>query len=496
MKALKVISFFTSVVLLVNCFIGCSKGVDDSLKSEAAEQVTTGDEALIRERIRLFFKAYNQGDMETVISCFDAKTRNAVQAMFNIGGAVAGSAVGFNLNLADLFALGVNTTSGDFMDLQIGEIKMTDEKRAIVTTTMSLAGSGNQTVYFIMVYEDGGWYINDMTDKKEGGISIGDIDTSFLTNITPSEGLEFDLNWNGDGYTLRYMGDCKDNHVVIPEYPVEYNDVPVTAVSFVDITAEYVTVPKSVTRVGGENSKIKAINYLGTLEDYLNMTFESNPCSEGALLFINGEAVMGALEIPETASKVSSRAFWGYSHITSVSIDSQIVEDRAFSECKNLKRIDISDGVKEIGKNAFSGCSALEHITLGNSIEEMGEYAFDGTAYYNDQKNWENGILYVGSYLYAANEDVINVTVKNGTLGIWGGAFKYKYHLKNVTLSDSVKIIGTVSFYYCRLETFTAGNGLRIIKKNAFGWCSIEQLQVNDLSSLIIEEGNDVIESK
>ncbi len=493
---MRVIAFLISIVFLINCFVGCSNEANGSWgDQQSSGEVTKSDEDLIRERIRLFFKVYNEGDLEAVIACFDAKTRNAVQAMFNIGGAVAGSAVGFSLNLADLFALGVNTTSGDFMDLQIGEIKMTDEKRAIVTTTMSLAGSGKQTVYFTVIYEDGGWYINDMTDKKEGGIGIEDIDTSFLTETATSEGLTFELNWNGDGYTLQSMGKCKDNHVVIPEYPVGYNNVPVTAVSFSYITAEYVTVPKSVTRVGGANSQIKAINYLGTLEDWLSVTFESNPCSSGALLFINGEPVMGALEIPETASKISSRAFWGYSHITSVSIDSQIVEDRAFSECKNLKKIEISDRVKEIGKNAFSGCSALEYITLGNSIEEMGEYAFERTAYYNDQKNWENGILYVGSYLCAANEDVINVTVKDGTLGIWGSAFKYNYHLRNVTLSDSVKIIGTEAFYHCILERLTLGNGLKLIKENAFGWCSIEQLQANVLSSVVIEEGNDVIEN-
>ena len=495
MKVLKVIVLIMSVILLLNCFVGCSKTNSAAIK-ENGEQAAPSDETLIKERIQLFLKAYNEGDMETVMSCLDAKSRNAFQAMLNLVGGFAGSKAGFNINLADLFALGVNTTSVDFMDLKIEEINMSDEKNAVVTTTMNLAGSGKQTIYFIMVYENDGWYINDMTDQKMGGVDVEDIDTSFLTETTPSEGLDFALNAAGDGYILTGMGTCTDSHVVIPEYPVEYNKIPVTVISFSYIRAEYVTVPKSVTTINGYYGETKAINYLGSFEEWLNVNYNQGGTSifsQGALLYVNGNPIMGEMELTADLETIPKNAFLGYAHITSLNISTPIIGENAFYGCDNLKKIQISNGVKEIGKNAFRSCLALEQISLGNAIEEMGQEAFHNTAYYSNTKNWENGVLYVDEYLYSSLDDVINLNVKAGTVGIWSYAFENKSHLKTVNLSDSVRIIGNSAFYYCKLDKVVFGSGLRTVKKNAFRYASVTSLQADDLSSITIEDGNNVL---
>ena len=121
---------------------------------------------MITERIETFLTAYNDGDMEVVLECLDAKTRNAFQAMLNILGGLAGSGAGFNIDLSDLFSLGVSTTSGDFMQLEVTDITVIDNANATATTTMDLTGAGTQTIYFVMIYENDGWYIHDMTDRK------------------------------------------------------------------------------------------------------------------------------------------------------------------------------------------------------------------------------------------------------------------------------------------------------------------------------------------
>ncbi len=128
------------------------------------EQLTS--EQLIKNRINEFLTAYNSGDMDAVMDCLDAKTRNAMNAMLNLLGGFIGSQAGFGIDLRDLFSLGIAIESDDFMKLQITDITVKDSKTAVATTTMDLTGAGVETIYFHMVYENDGWYISDMSDKK------------------------------------------------------------------------------------------------------------------------------------------------------------------------------------------------------------------------------------------------------------------------------------------------------------------------------------------
>lgn len=54
------------------------------------------------------------------------------------------------------------------------------------------------------------------------------------------------------------------------------------------------------------------------------------------------------------------------------------VEPEAFSECSELCRIALPDGVTEIGYYAFSSCFSLTDIVIPDSVTEIGCAAFDG----------------------------------------------------------------------------------------------------------------------
>ncbi len=170
---IRFLSFLLAMLLLLPCLSACNK-----------EKQPTNEE-LIENRITTFVTAYNDGDMEAVLECLDAKTRNAFQAMLNLLGGLAGSAAGFNIDLSDLFSLGVGITSDDFMQLEVTDITVIDSANAIATTTMDLTGAGKQTIYFIMVYENDGWYIHDMTDEQIGNSINNSNQTG--TNISVSE---------------------------------------------------------------------------------------------------------------------------------------------------------------------------------------------------------------------------------------------------------------------------------------------------------------------
>lgn len=159
----KFLSILLVFVMMLTCFVSCKNNGDEN------ETTPPTNEELIAGRIETFLTAYNTGDMDAVIECFDAKTRNAVQAMLNLFGGIAGGAAGFDIDLSDLFSLGVSTIQGDFMGLEITDINVLDHSNATATTIMNLMGEETQTFYFEMVYENDDWYIHDMTDRKLSG---------------------------------------------------------------------------------------------------------------------------------------------------------------------------------------------------------------------------------------------------------------------------------------------------------------------------------------
>lgn len=246
-KSIRFLSLLLTTIIFLTCFASCKRNDDKN------QPTPPTNEELITERIETFLTAYNDGDMEVVLECLDAKTRNAFQAMLNILGGLAGSAAGFNIDLSDLFSLGVSTTSGDFMELEITDITVIDSTNATATTKMFLTGSGAQIIYFEMVYENNGWYIHDMADEQTKdtinnsnqtgtNISVLDMGATYNANaeiefemndktysgIINSKGEiiyyseESRINWtsigNGAGFVTTYTGDDTEIYDLFNEY--------------------------------------------------------------------------------------------------------------------------------------------------------------------------------------------------------------------------------------------------------------------------------------
>ena len=192
-KTKKIIIIVAAVLAVIVVFFGLIGTINTTDNEKETQPPILSDEDQIKARIETFLTAYNTGDMDTVLECLDAKTRNAFEAWLNILGAVAGKYTGIDIDLSDLFSLGVNTTKGDFMGLTINSINITDTKNAVVTTTMTLSGQ-TMTIYFKMLRENGGWYINDMTDKN-------------IDNSKPSTGEGYSMYWGldyVDGVAIAY----------------------------------------------------------------------------------------------------------------------------------------------------------------------------------------------------------------------------------------------------------------------------------------------------
>lgn len=56
----------------------------------------------------------------------------------------------------------------------------------------------------------------------------------------------------------------------------------------------------------------------------------------------------------------------------------QIIGERAFADCTELKKISLPDSVKTIGKEAFAGCEELRNISLPEKLKKLQTSVFDG----------------------------------------------------------------------------------------------------------------------
>jgi len=66
------------------------------------------------------------------------------------------------------------------------------------------------------------------------------------------------------------------------------------------------------------------------------------------------------VELNEGLVKISEGSFWGCTLLESISFPSTLteVDERAFANCCNLVEVSLSDGIKKIGSRAFHNCSS------------------------------------------------------------------------------------------------------------------------------------------
>lgn len=182
---------------------------------------------------------------------------------------------------------------------------------------------------------------------------------------------------------------------------------------------------------------------------------------------------------------IGRSAFEHCDGLVSVSLSDGLIgiDMNAFLLCPSLASITIPESVTEIGEGAFEACSGLTSITIPTGVTDIGVSAFYNTAYYKDESNWTDGMMYIGPALIACKEDKVGaVTIKDGTTCIadYAVAGTYRYGmisgcpgLTSIIIPDSVISIGECAFSGCTGLTsimVAAGNTIY----HATGNCLIE----------------------
>ena len=257
----------------------------------------------------------------------------------------------------------------------------------------------------------------------------------------------------------------------IKKFDVKFTKIENTSIYVSNICSAYNFFTNDIKKVGDayySKDETKLIRYIGNSETY---------------------------EILENTTTIGFGAFANNKNLKSLNISEGVknIETCAFSGCEKLESVTISSSVENIDSGAFLECSQLSEINIpeNSNIEHIGWGALDENAsWYQNKLEKETGILYFGKFAYSyliKGEKNINLDFKEGTKTI---AIQFKNY-KNI---ESIKIPSSVT----KIEdgAFTAYptlNSISVDGKNtkykSAGNCLIE----TETNTLILGCKNSVI---
>ena len=348
--------------------------------------------------------------------------------------------------------------------------------------------------------------------------SVGDIEL-YACYVSGTEGLTFS-NSNGAWSISGYTGNS--TNVIIPS---QYKGKKVTSIgrsAFYKCTSlTSVTISDSTTSIGdrafSDCTSLTSINYLGTIEQWCNIKFDSfyaNPLTYASKFYLNGEEIKGDIVIPNGVTKIPNSAFLNCTQITSVTIPDSVssIGNSAFSKCTKITSVTIGDGVTSIGSSAFSGCTLLTSVTIPNSVTSIGSIAFNnctsltsvtigdsvtsiGSSAFDNctsltsvnylgtieqwcnikfDSSYANPLTYASKFYLNGEEIKGDIVIPNGVTKITDSAFRKCTKITSVTIPDSVTSIGSSAFSGCTsLASVTIPNSVTSIGSSAFSGCTL-----------------------
>lgn len=161
----------------------------------------------------------------------------------------------------------------------------------------------------------------------------------------------------------------------------------------------------------------------------------------------------------------------GNSNIEKVTIPSTVekIGEFAFFGCKNLKKVTLNEGLKEINNLAFADTN-IEEITIPSTVEEIEHSAF--FMCYNLKIVTLNEGLKGINNLAFNDTNIEEITIPSTVEKIGYGAFFGCKYLSAVSLNEGLKEIGPAAFYKTSIEEITIPSTLKEIKSDAFANCS------------------------
>ncbi|MBE6574088.1 MAG: leucine-rich repeat domain-containing protein, partial [Ruminococcaceae bacterium] len=286
------------------------------------------------------------------------------------------------------------------------------------------------------------------------------LDAVYISDMASWCGIEFVSNNTSNPLSIAhklYLNGELVEDLVIPEGVERIEEYAFK--NFSSISS--VTLPKSLKYVGIYAfygcSSVKSV-HIKDLKQWCGIDFEYALCYDAFDLYLNGELVTD-LVIPEDVEFVTHYAFYNVGSITSVTIP---------------------ENVKSMGFHTFDGCANLKDISISDECREIRKDCFTDTAFYLDENNWDNGVLYIDKHLIAVKSELTgSYAIRPGTLTIAENAF-YGSNFESVTMPDSVVYITMSAFSYSKLNDISLSNSITRINDMTFVCSTLKSVKLPD----------------
>lgn len=195
-----------------------------------------------------------------------------------------------------------------------------------------------------------------------------------------------------------------------------------------------------------------------TMANYLDYTVQGNLVrfepKTGTIIRCDLRAL--SLDIPDNFDGIK---------VTSIGV-------AAFTQCKDIERITIPEGVTSIEMAAFSNCRKLRSITIPESVTYIGDNAFDACTSLISI-NIPNGMTEICQGTFSDCTGLINIAIPDSVTTIKENAFSGCTSLKSVTIPNGTEQIYPYTFSNCTsLTNITIPNSVKEIKEGAFSGCT------------------------
>lgn len=157
-----------------------------------------------------------------------------------------------------------------------------------------------------------------------------------------------------------------------------------------------------------------------------------------------------SIVIPNKITNING--FAGCTSLESVTLSEKAytIDYYAFKGCSSLKSIYIPESVHYLKPEAFMDCTALTDISLDGNFGNLGRDVFYNTAFYNNEDNWENGVLYIDEYVFDGRKDLTGeVKIKDGTTMSADEAFKDCAEITGIIFPESFRSLGGSALSGC-----------------------------------------------
>lgn len=193
------------------------------------------------------------------------------------------------------------------------------------------------------------------------------VNTNIFAALYTSRTTDYDFKINNDGRDTITLSEYKGRGV-INYLPEEVHEMVYSEELHKEVVGKVYYPTRISSSIFPDKSKIRDRVFIP--DNYIEI---EQAAFKDAIQFRNAIIGKGITQIPDECFEgdASLENYTGGINVTSIG-------RLAFSECKKLTKVELSEKITEIGNKAFYGCIELENLTFPDSLKTIGSEAFFG----------------------------------------------------------------------------------------------------------------------